>query len=215
MARPPTPARVAALGICPFKGLASFEPVDLRTTSSGVSGSSPSWLPGSSAPASSASLAHRVAGSRRSCGPACSRRLPEACSRAVRAGERLLMRPGERPMEELRRVLVSAAQDPLAEALDALPRTPGCSSLSTSSRSSSRRVARAERTAFAESLAGAASGPERARRRRGRVARGTSRPLRHVPGAGRSPRCQPGPGSHRCRPRSYGARSNCLPAEWG
>ena len=27
LARPPTPARVAALGICPFKGLASFEPV--------------------------------------------------------------------------------------------------------------------------------------------------------------------------------------------
>ena len=34
---------------------------------------------------------------------------------------RLLVRPGERPLEELRRVFVSGAQDPLAEALDALP----------------------------------------------------------------------------------------------
>ena len=34
---------------------------------------------------------------------------------------RLLLRPGERPLDELRRVLVSGAKDPLAEALDALP----------------------------------------------------------------------------------------------
>ena len=34
---------------------------------------------------------------------------------------RLLLRPGEHPMEELRRVLVSGATDPLAEALDTLP----------------------------------------------------------------------------------------------
>jgi WD40 repeat protein len=34
---------------------------------------------------------------------------------------RLLLRPGERPLDELRRVLVSGAADPLAEALEALP----------------------------------------------------------------------------------------------
>src|SRR5262249_4576688 len=34
---------------------------------------------------------------------------------------RLLLRPGERPLEELRRVLVSGAKDPVAETLDCLP----------------------------------------------------------------------------------------------
>ena len=72
----------------------------------------------------------------------------------------MLIRPGERPLEELRRVLVSGAKDPLAEALDTLPSgarlllaVDQLEELHTACRSD------AERAAFADTLARAAAGP--------------------------------------------------------
>ena len=74
---------------------------------------------------------------------------------------RLLLRPGERPLDELRRVLVSGAKDPLAEALDALPANARLllvvdqlEELFTACRSD------AERAAFADTLARAAADPD-------------------------------------------------------
>ena len=74
---------------------------------------------------------------------------------------RLLLRPGERPLEELRRVLVSGAADPLAEALDTLPANARLllavdqlEELFTACR------AETERAAFVETLARAATDPE-------------------------------------------------------
>ena len=74
---------------------------------------------------------------------------------------RLLLRPGERPLDELRRVLVSGAEDPLAEALDALPANERLllavdqlEELFTACRSD------AERAAFAATLARAAADRE-------------------------------------------------------
>ena len=74
---------------------------------------------------------------------------------------RLLLRPGERPLDELRRVLVSGAEDPLAEALDALPANERLllavdqlEELFTACRSD------AERAAFAATLARAADDRE-------------------------------------------------------
>ena len=73
----------------------------------------------------------------------------------------MLLRPGERPLDELRRVLVSGAKDPLAEALDALPAderlllaVDQLEELFTACRSE------AERAAFADTLARAAADPE-------------------------------------------------------
>ena len=73
---------------------------------------------------------------------------------------RLLLRPGEHPLEELRRVLVSGASDPLAEALDTLPANARLllavdqlEELFTACRSD------AERAAFAAMLARAATDP--------------------------------------------------------
>ena len=71
------------------------------------------------------------------------------------------MRPGERPLDELRRVLVSGAADPLAEALDALPAdgrlllaVDQLEELFTACRSDD------ERAAFADALARAAADPQ-------------------------------------------------------
>ena len=129
-----TPARLAVEGRCPFKGLANFEPVD----------------------------ADYFFGRERL--------VAELVARVVGAGflgivgseswRRLLMRPGERPLDELRRVLVSGAVDPLAEAMDALPAdgrllvaVDQLEELFTTCRSD------AERAAFVDSLARAAADP--------------------------------------------------------
>jgi WD40 repeat protein/tRNA A-37 threonylcarbamoyl transferase component Bud32 len=117
---PDTPARAAAEGVCPFKGLASFEPVDAdyffgrerlvaelvaRLVGAGALG-----IVGPSGGGKSSVLRAGL--------------LPALAAGVLPGSEgwrRLLMRPGERPLDELRRVLVSGAKDPLAEALDALP----------------------------------------------------------------------------------------------
>ncbi len=117
---PHTPARVAAEGICPFKGLASFEPVDAdyffgreRLVAELVARLVGAGFLGIVGPSGSGKSSVLRAGL-----------LPALAGGVLPGSEgwrRLLLRPGERPLDELRRVLVSGAKDPLAEALDALP----------------------------------------------------------------------------------------------
>jgi WD40 repeat protein/tRNA A-37 threonylcarbamoyl transferase component Bud32 len=157
---PATPARVATEGICPFKGLASFEPVDAeyyfgreRLVAELVARLVGAGFLGIVGPSGSGKSSVLRAG------------LLPALAGGVLPGSvgwrRLLLRPGERPLEELRRVLVSGAKDPLAEALDALPAdarlllaVDQLEELFTACRSD------AERAAFADTLARAAADPE-------------------------------------------------------
>jgi WD40 repeat protein/tRNA A-37 threonylcarbamoyl transferase component Bud32 len=120
LAAPPTPARLAAEGVCPFKGLANFEPVDAdyffgreRLVAELVARVVGAGFLGIVGPSGSGKSSVLRAGL-----------LPALAGGVLPGSERwrrLLMRPGERPTDELRRVLVSGAPDPLAEALDALP----------------------------------------------------------------------------------------------
>ncbi len=158
---PATPARVAAEGICPFKGLASFEPVDAeyffgreRLVAELVARLVGAGFLGIVGPSGSGKSSVLRAG------------LLPALAGGVLPGSggwrRLLLRPGERPLDELRRMLVSGAKDPVAEALDALPANgrlllavDQLEELFTACRSD------AERAAFADTLARAAADPER------------------------------------------------------
>ncbi len=157
---PATPARVAAEGICPFKGLASFEPVDAdyffgreRLVAELVARLVGAGFLGIVGPSGSGKSSVLRAGL-----------LPALAGGVLPGSEgwrRLLLRPGERPMEELRRVLVSGAKDPLAEALDTLPAdarlllaVDQLEELHTACRSDP------ERTAFADTLARAAADPD-------------------------------------------------------
>ena len=157
---PHTPARLATEGVCPFKGLASFEPVDAdyffgreRLVAELVARLVGAGFLGIVGPSGSGKSSVLRAGL-----------LPALAGGVLPGSEgwrRLLLRPGERPMEELRRVLVSGAKDPLAEALDALPgesrlllAVDQLEELFTACRS------HVERTAFADTLAGAANDPD-------------------------------------------------------
>ena len=151
---------MAAEGICPFKGLASFEPVDAeyffgreRLVAELVARLAAGGFLGVIGPSGSGKSSVLRAG------------LLPALAGGVLPGsagwQRRLLRPGERPLEELRRVLLSGANDPLAEALDALPRNARLllavdqlEELFTACRSD------AERAAFAEALARAACDPD-------------------------------------------------------
>ena len=157
---PATPTRVATEGICPFKGLASFEPVDAeyyfgreRLVAELVARLVGTGFLGIVGPSGSGKSSVLRAG------------LLPALAGGVLPGSggwrRLLMRPGERPMEELRRVLVSGAKDPLSEALDTLPvdsrlllAVDQLEELFTACRSDD------ERAAFADTLARAAADPK-------------------------------------------------------
>ena len=156
----PTPTRLAAEGVCPFKGLASFEPVDAdyffgreRLVAELVARLVGAGFLGIVGPSGSGKSSVLRAG------------LVPALAGGVLPGSggwrRLLLRPGERPLEELRRALVSGAKDPLAEALDSLPpnarlllAVDQLEELFTACRSD------AERAAFAETLARAAADPD-------------------------------------------------------
>jgi WD40 repeat protein len=157
---PATPARVAAEGACPFKGLASFEPVDAdyffgreRLIAELVARLVGAGFLGIVGPSGSGKSSVLRAGL-----------LPALAAGVLPGSEgwrRLLLRPGERPLEELRRVLVSEATDPLAEVLDALPvnarlllAVDQLEELVTACRSD------AERAGFADALARAAADPE-------------------------------------------------------
>jgi WD40 repeat protein len=161
LSAPITPARVTTEGICPFKGLASFEPVDAdyffgreRLVAELVARLAGAGFLGIVGPSGSGKSSVLRAG------------LLPALAGGVLPGSggwrRLLMRPGDRPLEELRRVLVSAAKDPVAEAVDSLPAhtrlllaVDQLEELFTACRSD------AERAGFADTLARAASDPER------------------------------------------------------
>ena len=156
---PATPARPAVERPCPFKGLASFEPVDAeyffgreQLIAELVARLVGAGFLGIVGPSGSGKSSVLRAG------------LLPALAGGVLPGSgswrRLLLRPGERPMEELRRVLVSGANDPLAEALDALPAdgrlllaVDQLEELFTACRSD------VERAAFVAALSGAAADP--------------------------------------------------------
>ena len=157
---PTTPARVASQGICPFKGLASFEPVDAdyffgreRLVAELVARLVGAGFLGIVGPSGSGKSSVLRAGL-----------LPALAGGVLPGSEswrRLLMRPGEHPLDELRRVLVSGARDPLAEALNALPANgrlllavDQLEELFTACRSEP------ERAAFADALAHAATDPD-------------------------------------------------------
>jgi len=153
------PTRDAA-DVCPFKGLASFEPVDAdyffgreRLVAELVARLVGAGLLGIVGPSGSGKSSVLRAG------------LLPALAGGVLPGSggwrRLLLRPSEHPLEELRRVLLSGARDPLAEALDALPAegrlllaVDQLEELFTACRSD------AERAAFADTLARAAADPD-------------------------------------------------------
>ena len=160
LADPATPARVSAEGICPFKGLASFEPVDAeyffgreRLLAELLARLVGVGFMGIVGPSGSGKSSLVRAGL-----------LPALAGGALPGSERwrrVLLRPGERPLEELRRALVSGATDPLVEALDALPANERLllavdqfEELFTACRSE------AERAEFADTLARAAADPE-------------------------------------------------------
>jgi serine/threonine protein kinase/WD40 repeat protein len=160
LAGPATPTRVAAEDVCPFKGLASFESVDadyffgrerlVAELVARLAGAGLLSIIGSSGSGKSSVLRAGL--------------LP-ALAGGVLPGSggwrRLLLRPGEHPLEELRRVLLSGARDPLAEALNALPlegrfllAVDQLEELFTACSSED------ERAAFCATLAGAAADPE-------------------------------------------------------
>ena len=156
---PSAPARGAAEGVCPFKGLASFEPVDAdyffgreRLVAELVARLVGESFLGIVGPSGSGKSSVLRAG------------LLPALAGGVLPGSkgwrRLLLRPGERPMDELRRVLVSGAKDPLAEALDALP-ADGRLLLAVDQLEEVFTACRseAERAAFVEALVRAATDP--------------------------------------------------------
>ena len=157
---PATPASVSTEGICPFKGLASFEPADAdyffgreRLVAELVARLVGAGFLGIVGPSGSGKSSVLRAG------------LLPALAEGVLPGSekwrRVLLRPGERPLDELRRVLVSRARDPLVEALDALLANERLllavdqlEELFTACRSES------ERAAFADTLARAAADRE-------------------------------------------------------
>jgi WD40 repeat protein/tRNA A-37 threonylcarbamoyl transferase component Bud32 len=156
-----TPARVAARGVCPFKGLASFEPADadyffgrerlIAELVARLVGASFLGIVGPSGSGKSSVLRAGL--------------LPALAGGVLPGSERwrrVLMRPGERPLDELRRMLASGAIDPLAEALDALTAderlllaVDQLEELFTACRTED------ERTGFADALARAAADPHR------------------------------------------------------
>jgi serine/threonine protein kinase/WD40 repeat protein len=160
LAGPVTPTRVATEGICPFKGLSSFEPVDAdyffgreRLVAELVARLVGAGFLGIVGPSGSGKSSVLRAGL-----------LPALAGGVLPGSEgwrRLLLRPGARPLDELRRVLVSGGKDPLAEALNALPANgrlllavDQLEELFTACRSDP------ERAAFAAALARAAADPD-------------------------------------------------------
>src|SRR5215207_3854217 len=145
---------------CPFKGLASFDVDDAefffgreRLVAEMVARLVGAPLMGIVGPSGSGKSSALRAGL-----------LPALAGGVLPGSEgwtQIVIRPGEQPLEELRRMLVSGARDPLAEALDGLPAderlllaVDQLEELFTACRSD------AERAAFADTLARAAADPE-------------------------------------------------------
>ena len=191
LAGPPAPARLSARGVCPFKGLASFEPVDAdyffgreRLVAELVARFVGAGFLGIVGPSGSGKSSVLRAGL-----------LPALAGGVLPGSEawrRVLLRPGERPLDELRRVLVSGAADPLAEALDALP--PNARLLLAVDQLEELFTAchsDGERAAFAAILARAAADPDGRAVGRGRAACRLLRALLFLPENGRPAGCEP------------------------
>ena len=160
LAAPGTPAVGAAGARCPFKGLASFEPADSdlffgreRLVAELVSRLVGTGFLGIVGPSGSGKSSVLRAGLL----PA----LAEGILPASAGWRRWLLRPGERPLETLRSVLAPESEDPVADALDALPdntrlllAVDQLEELFTACRSE------VERAGFAETLARAAADGE-------------------------------------------------------
>ena len=207
------PARVAAEGICPFKGLASFEPADADYFfgREQLVAELVARLVGA---ASWASSARRAAASRRCSGRGCS-----GARRGGAAGQRAAGGAAPPPRRAAARgaarVLVRERKDPVAEALERSRRTGASCSPSTSWRSCSPPAApTTSAPPSSRNLARAAGDPDGRAVRRRRSARRLLRALRRLsrswPNCSARITCSSG----RCRPRSCGAPVE-LPAEPG
>ena len=88
----PSAVAVEAGATCPYKGLAAFQPADAPFSSGGRSWST-SWWPGSRGGRRWCWAGRRAAGSRPSCGRACSRPWPAGPCREAPSGRRACSRP--------------------------------------------------------------------------------------------------------------------------
>jgi serine/threonine protein kinase/WD40 repeat protein len=159
LSSPATPSRLAKQGVCPFKGLASFEPADAeyffgreRLVAELVSRLVGAGFLGIVGPSGSGKSSVLRAGL-----------LPALAAGVLPGSERWrrwLLRPGERPLEALRTALVSGAEDPLGEALESVPEN-GRLLLAVDQLEElfTACPSEAERAAFADALARAASDP--------------------------------------------------------
>ena len=157
----PTPSRLAAQGVCPFKGLASFEPADadyffgrerlIAELVARLVGASFLGIVGPSGSGKSSVLRAGL--------------LPALAGGVLPGSERwrrVLIRPGERPLDELRRMLASGATDPVAEALDRADRRRADPARGRPARGAVHRLRRTRRSAPRSStlLARAAADPQ-------------------------------------------------------
>ena len=213
---PDASARVAAEGICPFKGLASFEPGGRRVLLRPRAARRRARRP----PRRRRLPRHRrPVGQRQVVGPP--RRAPSRARRGVLPGSEGWRRgcsvPASARSRRFARVFASEAEDPLAEALDALPdderlllAVDQLEELFTACRDDD------ERAAFVD--AARPRGRRSARSAVGRrgAPRRLLRALRRLPGARRAPRREPRAGRADAglgaAPRRRAARRTCRAA---
>ena len=202
------PRSVAAEGVCPFKGLASFEPADAdyffgreRLVAELVA-----RLVGAGFPRHR--RAPRAAASRPCCARACCPRSRAACCPAASAGGGCSCGRASRPLEELRRVLALEREGSRSRRRSTRCR-PG------ERLAARRRPARGavhglratsdERAAFVDMLVRAAGDPQGRARRGGRGASRLLRPLRRLSRAWPSCSAPTTSSSGRCRRPSCAA----------
>ena len=188
------PGAPGAEAICPFKGLASYEPADAELFFGRERLLSPSSSLASPAPASSASSAPRAAASRPSCAPACSRPSPTAPCPAAVAGGRCCCVPASAPWTRCGARWGRVRRIPSPTRSTRCPPARVSCSRSISSRSSSPPAARTPSARPSSTRSPARRRSARASRRRRRAARRLLRPGRRLPRPGRAARREPGPG---------------------
>ena len=212
---PVTPARVAAEGICPFKGLASFEPVDAdyffgreRLVAELVARARRRRLP----------RHRRPVGQRQVVGPP--RRPPPGPRRRRPAGQRELAAccccdPASGRWTSFAACSFRERRILSPRPSTRCPRARASSSPSTSSRSCSRPAAPTPSVRPSPTRLPARPPIRRVARsswsRCAPTSTGASPPTRGSPSCWAETRCWSGP----CRPRSCGEPSSCPPAGWG
>ena len=213
---PSGPAGVATEEICPFKGLASFEPVDAdyffgreRLVAELVARARRHRLPRHR-------RARPAAASRRSCAPVCSRLSPVGSCRAARDGGACCCDPASGRWRSC------AAASSRGRRTRSPRRSTRCPPASVSSLAVDQLEelftacrSDAERAAFAATLCPGGGGPASAGAHPGRAARRLLRALCRLPGAcraaGREPRARR---AHASR-QSCGGSSSSPPLTWG